>query len=453
MKQTLFATGDTIFAPATAPGKSALAIIRMSGPLVREALVRLCGFLPEPGKLTLARVRDHAGDPLDQAMAVYLPGPRTATGEDVGEFHLHGSPAIIAAVSDELRRGGLRLAQPGEFTRRAVLSGKMDLTQAEALADLVDAETDEQRKQAMFQLYGSVSGPVTQWRDRLADALALFEAALDFSDEGDVDESALCGLAAGHVVDVLDEMRRALTAASFGERVRDGFSVVIAGPVNAGKSTLLNRLAGREAALVTAVPGTTRDLVEVRLDICGYAVRLVDTAGLRETTDYVESLGIQRGAEEARHADCLVWLVPARTVSTESVADARRKNPNTIVVGSQLDLGGAPANMSTLLDVCISARTGTGLDELVEVIATRLALRRKPEGLILTRARHSQAIGEAVTALTPVADRVARGIDPVEIALCAEDVRLALHHLGEITGHVGAEQILDRIFGAFCIGK
>lgn len=452
MKRNSLTTDDTIFAPATPRGKSALAILRMSGRGVRNAINSLCRMVPDPGHLKLARIRNLDGSELDQGMVVFFPAPRTATGEDVGEFHLHGSPHIVAVLSEQLRQLGLRLAEPGEFTRRAVLAGKMDLAQAEALADLLDAETEAQRKQAIFQLYGGLSDPVIAWRDQLCDALALFEAALDFSDEGDVEEVALCHQALEITSSVFDELQQAIALSSFGERVRDGFKVVISGPVNAGKSTLLNCLAGRDVALVTDIPGTTRDVVSVNLDLSGFPVRLVDTAGIRETGDVVEKLGIERGVLEADSADLIMWMTPIAGTTPNQLAEVRRRYPKALLVGSQIDL--MPDSFSIDgYDVCISARTGAGLDTLIACIGERLSLRSVPEGVLITRARQRQAIVCAMDALIPTLARKIEGVRPMEIAICAEDLRHAIYHLGLVTGHVSNEMILDRIFADFCIGK
>ncbi len=299
---------ETIFALSSGRPPAGLAVVRISGPEAGEVAQRMAGRVPAPRRATRATLRDEGGAPLDDALILFFPAPGSATGEDVLEFHLHGGRAVVAAVLAVLaRQPRLRLAEPGEFTRRAHANGKMDLSEAEGLGDLIAAETEAQRRQAMAQAAGALSRRVEGWRARLVRALMLVEAGVDFSDEGDVPDSLLAP-ARAEAAALAGELKDAIAQGRRGERVREGLTVAIAGPPNAGKSTLLNCLAGRDAAIVSAIPGTTRDLVEVHLDIGGQAVTLIDTAGLRETADEIEAEGVRRARARAAAADLVLWL-------------------------------------------------------------------------------------------------------------------------------------------------
>src|SRR5580692_10812107 len=300
---------STIFALSSGRPPAAIGVVRLSGPNARVALEKLTGRLPEPRMATLVRVRDPAnGEPIDEALALWFPGPRSETGEDVAELQLHGGPAVIAGVLEALGAiPGCRLAEPGEFTRRAFESGRLDLTAVEGLGDLIAAETPAQRRQAFRQLKGLIGDRAEAWRRTLIEALALVEARIDFADEGDVPED-LVGPALASVTRLRDEIAAALADGRRGERLRDGIVIAIAGPPNAGKSTLLNRLARREAAIVSPFPGTTRDVIEVHMDLDGYPATLLDTAGLRQSDDPVEREGVRRAEERAQSADLVLWV-------------------------------------------------------------------------------------------------------------------------------------------------
>ena len=312
---------DTIFALSSGRGPAAIAVVRISGPRAGEALKALTGKLPAPREAALARVRDpQTKETIDQALILWFPGPNSETGEDTAELQLHGGRAVIAATLAALARlPGLRPAEAGEFTRRAFENGKLDLTAVEGLADLVAAETQGQRRQALRQLQGALGNRAESWRQRLIKALALVEARIDFSDEADVPEDLLApALAIARELE--GEIAAALADGGRGERLREGLTVAIAGPPNAGKSTLLNRLAKREAAIVSPYAGTTRDVIEVHLDLGGWPVTLLDTAGIRETGDPVEMEGVRRARERAQGADLVLWVVDAGEADAKNAA-------------------------------------------------------------------------------------------------------------------------------------
>ncbi len=331
---------DTLFAPATGFGRAAVTVVRISGPAAGAALDTLAGRRPEPRRLSLRRLIDPAtGILLDQALVAWLPGPGTATGEDMAELHLHGGTAVRAAVLRAL--GAIpdcRPAEAGAFTRRAFLNGRLDLTEAEGIADLIEAETEAQRVQALRQLEGALGRQVAAWRDTAIDLLASAEAALDFADEGDVDDSGLDAALTGRAAELAQDIRKTLADGRRGERLREGFCVVLAGPPNAGKSTLLNALAGRDAAIVSDIPGTTRDAIEVRCDLGGLPVMLVDTAGLRETADPVEAEGVARTRRRIETADLVLRLIPIDAPEPD-----RESGPATLWVRTKADLATASA--------------------------------------------------------------------------------------------------------------
>jgi len=436
---------DTVFAPASGFGRAAIAVIRISGPASSALTAALAGARPPPRRLSLRTLRDpETGDVLDRAVAVWMPGPATFTGEDMAELHLHGGLAVRQAVLRALARfPGCRLADPGEFTRRAFLAGRIDLTEAEAAADLIEAETEAQRRQALRQLDGVLGRQVAAWRERAIDLLARTEAALDFSDEGDVDDAALDARLAGDAASLRDAIRAMLADGRRGERLREGFCVVLAGPPNAGKSTLLNALAGRDAAIVSDIPGTTRDAVEVRCDLGGLPVLLVDTAGLRETADPVEAEGVARTRRRMADADLVLRLAPAGS------PDRRQEDgaavPPTLAVATKADLAGSASGVEGL---AISALTGAGLDALLAAIQGAAEAALGGSGALVTRERHREALTRAVDHL----DRVA-GLGGLPPELVAEDLRLTVRALGTVGGHVGIEEMLDRLFAGFCIGK
>lgn len=434
---------DTIFAPASGAGRSAIAVIRVSGPATAAGLRTLVGSTPEARRAVVRALRDpHTSEVLDRPLVLWLPGPASFTGEDVAELHIHGGTAVRAAVLAAL--GGLdgfRAAEPGEFTRRAFLNGRMDLTEVEGLADLIDAETEAQRRQAMRQLDGALATIVADWRERLIDTLAWYEAALDFSDEDDVPPGAAAA-AAERLHAIRLEVEAELKRASQGQRLRDGFVVVIAGPPNAGKSTLLNALARREVAIVSPHAGTTRDAIEVRCDLGGLPVVFVDTAGLRGTTDPVEQVGIERARQRIHGADLVLWLAgPDQDFDMEEVEFVSRIRVATKAdYSSHADHG----------DLAVSARTGIGMDSLLDSVQQKAVDALVGSGdAVLTRERHRNAFENLAASLARGEAVASSGQDE----LAAEDVRLALRALGRVTGSVDVEDILDRIFSTFCIGK
>jgi tRNA modification GTPase len=452
----------TIYAPATAAGKAAVAVVRVSGPRAGEALEALIGRRrPAARRATKARLRDStSAEVLDDALVLWLPGPQSVTGEDVAEFHLHGGRAVLAAVLATLGRvPGLRLAQAGEFTRRAFHAGKLDLTEVEGLADLIAADTEAQRRQALRQLSGELGRLTEGWRARLVASLAQAEAEIDFPDEGDVPRGLIEALRPA-LASVAAEIRAHL-ADQRGERLRDGLSIAIIGPPNAGKSSLLNRLAQREAAIVAATAGTTRDVIEVQLDLNGYPVTLADTAGLRDLSAddndahrEIEREGIRRALLRALSADLKLLVVDAceRTVDP---GVARLADENTIIVANKIDLVAASLPViGGRTSHPVSTRTGIGINALIATLEREVADRLGAVGSaapIITRVRHREALADCVAALDRALAGAATGAVAAE--LITEDLRLAVRALGRITGRVGVEDILDVIFREFCIGK
>ncbi|MBV8131350.1 MAG: tRNA uridine-5-carboxymethylaminomethyl(34) synthesis GTPase MnmE [Alphaproteobacteria bacterium] len=434
---------DTIFAPATAPGRAAIAILRLSGPESARAVSALTRGVPPPRSAWRTRLFDpETGDCLDDGLVLWFPAPHSATGEDVAEFHLHGSRAVLAEVMQVLGRLGLRVAEPGEFSRRAFLNGKLDLLQAEAIADLAAAETEAQRRQALRQLDGELGDLYRGWSQRLTRILAHLEAAIDFPDE-DLPpeiESRILGETEG----LIAEIERHLADGHRGERLRDGIMVAIIGPPNAGKSSLLNRIARREAAITSPIAGTTRDVVEVAIDLEGYPVILADTAGLRESEDVVEREGLRRALKRAEEAELRLFVFDARCPDQARGA-AAWPGPDTILVANKIDLAPAPRDLSNST-LPVSALTGEGIDALLSALGQRVAESYRIEAPVLTRARHRQALEEATLSLR-------RALGAALPELRAEDLRLALRGLGRITGAVDVEDLLDVIFRDFCIGK
>jgi tRNA modification GTPase len=431
----------------------------MSGPLTGPALAVLVGKLPPPRAARRVRVRDpDSGEALDEALALWFPGPRSATGEDVAELHLHGSRAVLAAVIAVLRRQGLRLADPGEFTRRAFLNDKLDLTQAEAVADLTAAETEAQRRQALRQLDGALGALYRGWSELLLRLLAHLEAAIDFPDE-DLPPEIEARVAADSAA-LAAEIGAHLADNNRGERLRDGIAVAILGPPNAGKSSLLNRLARREAAITSPVAGTTRDVIEVAVDLAGYPVVLADTAGLRETADAIEQEGLRRALARAESAALRLFVFDASRPE-DAAAAAAWPGPDTILVANKVDLlagsgkagpltptpspGGEKGVMSGG-PIYASALTGQGIPDLIDALTARIARDYDSAAPLLTRARHREALEEAAAALR-------RSLIAPLPELRAEDLRLAWRSLGRITGRADVEDLLDVIFADFCLGK
>jgi len=432
---------DTIFAMASGYGRAAVCLIRISGERSRIVLELMAGGLPEPRRAVVRVLTDPAtGEPLDQALVLWMPGPRSFTGEDQAELHIHGGLATRAAVLRAL--GSLdhcRAAEAGEFTRRAFLNGRMDLSQVEGLADIIDAETEAQRRQAMRQLGGRLGNAAEGWRESVLQVLALLEASLDFSDEGDVPHDL-----EAEILVMIDRIAREIGAAAAnrsGERLREGLTVVLAGPPNAGKSTLLNALARRDVAIVSPIAGTTRDAIEVHCDLGGLPVVIVDTAGLRESGDLIEQEGVSRARARAQDADLVLWLVPPE--GGEGAPPAARR---LLIVGTKADLGQARPGC----DLTIAAATGAGLPDLIRRLETEAASLMGQGDAIVTRERHRKALERAHAALARGRAMLA-GQGPLELA--AEEVRLAARAIGEITGRVDVEDVLDRLFSSFCIGK
>jgi tRNA modification GTPase len=439
----------TIFAPATAPGRGGVAIVRVSGPLAGTALTALTGgTLPAPRVATFVRLADPGtGEFLDQGLVLWFPAPHSFTGEDVAEFHVHGGRAVIAGVIGALAGlPGLRIAEPGEFSRRGFENGKFDLTAAEAIADLVDADTAAQRRQALRQMEGELGRLYDGWRHRLTRALAHLEADIDFPDE-DLPEG-VAGMVRPELEALAREIAAHLNDNRRGERLRDGIHIAILGAPNAGKSSLLNLLARREAAIVSERAGTTRDVVEVHLDLGGFPVVLADTAGLREAADEIESEGIRRALDRAANADLKLAVFDATSLPEVDAQTLGVVDDQTLVVLNKVDraarlveeIGGSRA-------MHVSARTGEGLPELLLTLTSAVQERfEAPSVPALTRARHREALEDCAASLQ-------RAMVAVLPELTAEDVRLASRALGRITGRVDVEDLLDVIFRDFCIGK
>lgn len=441
---------DTIFAVSSGAGRAGVAVVRVSGPAAGEALARMAGHRPEPRRAALAVLRHpESGEALDQALVLWFPGPRSYSGEDMGELHLHGGRAVVQGVVDALAGlAGLRPAEAGEFTRRAFENGKMDLTTVEGLADLINAETEAQRRLALRQTAGALRRLYDAWRDELVGALALVEAALDFSDEADVPAQIEAG--ARPVVQRLrDAIRAHLDDRHRGERLRDGLRIVLAGPPNVGKSSLLNALARRDAAIVSEEAGTTRDVIEVHMDLGGYPVVVMDTAGLRHAEGKVEEEGVRRTLARAEEADVVLWIIDA-TAPVWSPPNHLKTGPATLIsVLNKIDLAPADGVAQTSQTIDISAKKGSGIDNLIERIGTfaadEMAVGEAPQ---ITRARHRRELANCETALAGFLDGSLEALE-----LRAEDLRQAAQALGRITGRVDVEDVLDRVFGEFCIGK
>lgn len=433
---------DTIFALATPPGRGAIAVLRLSGPGVEAALTALGATRLKP---RMASVRDlsHAGDHIDQALVLRFVAPNSYTGEDAAELHLHGGRAVVEAASRALIALGLRPADPGEFTRRAFQNGRMDLAQAEAVADLIDAETSAQAKQALGQLDGKLSETYAGFRRDLLHALALVEAEIDFPDEEVPDNLART---AAPVLDRLGaDLRRAVDNGRRGERVRDGYRIVLVGETNAGKSSLFNALVAREAAIVTPIAGTTRDVLDADLIIGGYAVTLSDTAGLRDSDDPVEAEGVRRARLRAEHADLRLWVrAPG---DPDGVAAAYVKDGDLIVATkSDLGAGSGEGEYETL---AVSTVTGAGLAELRDWIAARLAQDLSGADFpAVTQERHRLRLLEALESVD--AARAALNVAP---EMAGDDLRRAADAMARVTGAIGVEDILGEVFSTFCIGK
>jgi tRNA modification GTPase len=428
---------DTIFALSSGLPPSGIAVLRVSGPHAAESLEALAGGLPPTRLATRRTLFNEAGDPVDDAIVLWFPAPHSATGEAVAEFHVHGGRAIIAALVAALSAvPGLRPAEPGEFTRRAYENGKIDLVAAEALDDLIHAQTEQQRRLAFQQFGGLLGAQARDWRARIIAASALVEAGIDFSDESDVAHGTLTA-AKEEALQLRGQIATALARSGRSERLREGLTVAIAGPPNAGKSTLLNCIAGRDVAIVSPYPGTTRDALEVQLDLGGYPVTLIDTAGLRETDDVVEQEGIRRALARAAEADLVLWLA-------EGNMDA---GPPQDVAATELWIVRTKADQGATTGArALSGRTGQGVPELLSELEAFAQRQFPQDSALVTRERHRLALNAVVAAL----DRAAACI---EAELLAEELRLAAFELGRLLGRIDVEDVLGDIFSRFCIGK
>lgn len=435
---------ETIFALASGAGRAAIAVLRLSGAGCGAVLQRLAGRLPQPRMASLRRLRAPAsGEVLDEALVLWFPGPRSYTGEDSAELHLHGGRAVLEGVSAALLDCGARPAEPGEFTRRAFLNGRLDLTAAEGIADLIDAETAAQRRQALRQAGGALAERYAGWATRLTRLLAHQEAAIEFAEDGlpnTLEDQMRAGAAT-----LAAEIRAHLDDGGRGERLREGLWAAILGAPNAGKSSLLNALAGRDAAIVSATAGTTRDVVEVRLELSGVPVLLADTAGLRDTADEIEAEGVRRARRRAEEADLVIAVfaadVPPDAGTLAMVA------PGVVVVANKTDLAPPPEAIGGVAALGVSARSGAGLEALRETLAAAAAARAGLSAEAgLTRPRHRAALTEAAGWLD---EAVAAPLPE----LASEALRAAVRSLGRLTGRIGVEDVLDVVFGDFCIGK
>src|SRR6266849_2768450 len=448
---------QTIFALSSGRPPSAISIARVSGPRAGAALTLLAGKIPAPRMATRALLRDRNRQPIDDAVILWFPAPASATGEDVAEFHVHGGRAVLAALFAALSDfDNLRAAEPGEFTRRAFENGKLDLTEAEGLDDLIHADTDRQRRQALSQLKGLLGDRARDWRAQIIEASALIEAGIDFSDEADV-PAELTAPALKKIKTLLGEIQQVLAAQGHGERLREGLVVAIAGPPNVGKSTLMNQLARREVAIVSPHAGTTRDIIEVQLDLDGYPVTVIDTAGIRETDDPVEQEGVRRARARAAEADLVLWMIDAqheqsRPEGAAPVWTVRNKidldavgadSPNprrAAAIGQERRLGSYFG---------ISASRGDGIPELISaLVAFARDCLGSGEDSLISRARQRKLLQETADSLRRSIGIMAKGEE-----LVAEELRTAAHSLGKLLGRVDVEDILDAIFREFCIGK
>lgn len=443
-------SNDTIFALSTAPGRGAIAVVRISGDAAAHAVEHLTGRPPGMARqVELRTLRDGVDErPIDRGLLLWFPTPNSYTGEDVAELHVHGGRAVVKALLDTLALiEGLRPAEPGEFTRRAFEAGRLDLTAAEGIADLIAADTEAQRRLALRQSEGRLGALCEAWRERLVRAMAYVEADIDFSDQ-DLPDRLADGVQP-ELREIANEIGAQLDDDRRGERLREGIYVAILGPPNVGKSSLLNRLAGRDAAIVSEGAGTTRDVIEVQMDLKGWPILLADTAGLRETSDEIEREGVRRARERAEHADLAIVMFDGAQWPNVDRPTEEFVNGSTVVVLNKTDLVSltAPPVIAGQEALPISCTTGAGLEALMDTLVSQAEMRWDPgEGAVVTRARHRQALDDCRSALQRV---VAGG--PEE--LVAEDLRIAAQALGRISGRVDVEEVLDVVFRDFCIGK
>ncbi len=480
-------SSDTIYACATAPGKAALAIVRVSGPQALAIAAALAPPMPKARYAALRTLRDpETQRTIDEAVVIAFHAPASATGEDLVEFQIHGGRAVLAALYESLGRfPKTRLAEAGEFARRAFDNGKIDLTTAEGIADLIDAETESQHKQAQLHASGHLGALYEDWRRRIIEAQALVEAAIDFSDESDVAETAIA-----QGFSVIEPLVRAITAhladARRGEIIRGGFRVAIAGPPNAGKSSLLNTLAQRDAAIVSNQPGTTRDVVQVQMDLQGMAIIVSDTAGIRTTSSEIEQEGIRRAWDQMQTADLVIWLDSRDAPSppppdlenafdprtqTQTTKNLHSTAPSVIRVTNKCDLmdpiilddaelnrtnANSKTGFKNNAPIYISVKTNHGIDALIEEITasarTRLAATSGNADLIPSRVRHAVALRDAISHLSAFCE-LYKTQQTLVAELAAEELRFAARAIGRLTGRIDVEDVLDQIFSRFCIGK
>lgn len=423
-----------------------MAVIRVSGAKAGDMIDKLTGSRPVPRRAMLRKITGGDGEIIDRGLVLWFPAPASFTGEDVAEFHVHGGPAVVEALLNALsEEPQLRAAEAGEFTRRAYAQGKFDLTEVEGLADLIEAGTERQRRQAIHQAEGSSSRLLGRWRQNLIHILARLEAAIDFVEEAHVSESALMDTDAA-IGKLAGEIAREIRRGREGQRLRDGLRVVLAGPANVGKSSLMNRLTRKDTVIVSPVPGTTRDVVEAHLNIEGLPVILQDTAGLRGSTqDAIESEGMARATTALGRANLVLWI---RSPDVQALQEPPLIDSDVLWVWNKADLGPPPTQVGSRTYYAVSAKTGDGLSELEAVLAERLNILVKDgESALVTRQRHR----EGLTSMLEHLNAARIGGQPLEIT--AEEIRLAVHEIGRLTGHVEVESLLDKIFKEFCIGK
>ena len=451
---------QTIFALSSGRPPSAIAIVRLSGPQARAVLAALAGKMPEPRLATRVLLHDLDDQPIDDSVVLWFPRPASATGEDVAEFHVHGGRAVLAALFATLSSfENVRAAEPGEFTRRAFENGKIDLTEAEALDDLIHADTERQRRQALRQLKGVLGDKVRNWRARIIEASALIEAAIDFSDEGDIPEKLIMP-ALAQVQSLLEEIKEVLDAQGRSERLREGLVVAISGPPNVGKSTLMNYLARREVAIVSPHAGTTRDVIEVQLDLDGYPVTLIDTAGIRQTDDPIELEGVRRARMRAAEADLVLWMTDPEHQHSTIAKDSRAADASVWVIRNKIDLDEGSriipnesaielAAEGSSTEFRISASRGEGIPALITALVSfALEYFGSGEGALIGRERQRNLLQQSMNALQRCMSAAGEGEE-----LAAEELRAASYFLGRLLGRIDVEDILDAIFREFCIGK
>jgi tRNA modification GTPase len=446
---------QTIFALSSGRPPSAIAVVRVSGPQAGAVLSKLAGKMPKPRSAARTQLHDLRGQPIDEAIVLWFPYPASATGEDVAEFHVHGGRATLAALFAALSAfENVRPAEPGEFTRRGFENGKLDLTEAEALDDLIHADTDRQRRQALRQLKGLLGERARDWRGRIIEASALIEAGIDFSDEGDV-PAELITPAVTRISSLLKEIQQVLAGQGRGERLREGLVVAVSGPPNVGKSTLINLFARREVAIVSPHAGTTRDIIEVQLDLEGYPVTVIDTAGIRETEDPVEQEGVRRARARASEADLVLWMIDARQVRQVAEKSGSVTEAPVWLVRNKIDLVGSavtdratrPAVGGVTFD--ISASRGDGIADLMAALVAFANDYFGPgEGALIGRERQRKLLDQTAVSLERSISVLQRGEE-----FAAEELRVAANSLGRLLGRVDVEDILDVIFRDFCIGK